>query len=286
MLIPALAILVFVGLSLLAYARFIEPAWLRVRHRIVPVVGLPDASVGVRILHLSDLHVGRSTGRLRRFLARAAVIPADIVVITGDFVDHPGYLPQLSRVLEALVDGTRPVLAIMGNHDRFYYSQRLVRSRPHAYDSTQLIATVREAGVDLLLDETRTLATRAGEVTFVGVDIVSHDSAGLERALQGFSSRGTIMLAHSPDAIGPAAEAGVALLLCGHTHGGQVRIGPWLTPMTSTRIPIKPPSGISVRGATTMHVSPGLGTTFLPFRFFARPEATVLELAPGNPENL
>ncbi len=288
MLIPAIAAAAVVGLLLLAYARFVEPSWLRIRYRRVSVRAWPIAdgasgSPGLRILHISDLHVGRSTERIRRFISRAAAIPADIVVITGDFVDHPQYLSQLTGVLRPITGGERPVLAVMGNHDRFAYEKRLVRSNPHAYNSGELIETVRALGIDLLIDEVRTVPTRVGDVTFVGVDLRSHDAEGLARALGGHSGDGMVMLAHSPDALHAAVGANIGLLLCGHTHGGQVRIGPWLTPLTSTRTPIKPPSGLSVRGTTAMHVSPGLGVTFLPLRFFSRPEATLIEIIPHIP---
>jgi predicted MPP superfamily phosphohydrolase len=288
MLIPAIAATAVVGLSLLAYARFVEPAWLRIRYRRVSIPGWhvaaeADGSPGLRILHLSDLHVGRSTGRIHRFIERAAAIPADIVAITGDFVDHPQYLPQLSEVLRSITGGDRPVLAVMGNHDRFAYEKRLVRSNPHAYNSGELIETVRALGIDLLIDELRTVPTRVGDITFVGVDLRSHDTEGLTRALGGHTGDGVVMLAHSPDAIHAAVGANIGLLLCGHTHGGQVRISPWLTPLTSTRTPIKPPSGLSLRGKTTMHVSLGLGVTFLPLRFFSRPEATLIEIVPNIP---
>jgi uncharacterized protein len=278
MIIPAFVTFVLIATLLFIYARFIEPSWLRIRHRVVPISGWSKANDGLRILHLSDLHVGRSTGRVRRFVARAAAVPADIIVITGDFVDHPKYVPLLADVLLPLTERGQPVIAILGNHDRFAYAQRFIRSHPHAYDSTELIEAVRAAGIDLMIDETRTVATRVGDIRFVGIDISSHNGAGLMHTLQGGSVAGAIMLAHSPDAIPAAAEAGIGLLLCGHTHGGQVRIGPWFTPMTSTRLRLKPPSGIIKRRSTVTHVSPGLGITFLPFRFFARPEATVIEV--------
>jgi hypothetical protein len=216
MLIPAIAATAVVGLSLLAYARFVEPAWLRIRYRRVSIPGWhvaaeADGSPGLRILHLSDLHVGRSTGRIHRFIERAAAIPADIVAITGDFVDHPQYLPQLSEVLRSITGGDRPVLAVMGNHDRFAYEKRLVRSNPHAYNSGELIETVRALGIDLLIDELRTVPTRVGDITFVGVDLRSHDTEGLTRALGGHTGDGVVMLARRHPRSGGREHRTVAL---------------------------------------------------------------------------
>ena len=282
MLIPVLAVIAAIGLLALAYARFIEPSWLRIRHLLVPVEGWPPSSAGLCILHLSDLHIGRSTQRMHRFIARAAAVPADIVVITGDFVDHPRHVPELVEALRPITAGTRPVLAVLGNHDRFAYPRRIVRTRPDAYDAEPLIQAIRSLGIDLLIDERRQVPTRVGDVTIAGIDIRSHNAEGVARAMDGQGRSGVVMLAHSPDALPAAADAKITLLLCGHTHGGQVRVGPWFTPMTSTVTPLRPPSGLNFRGGIAMHVSPGLGTTFLPLRFFARPEATLVELVPPD----
>ena len=87
-----------------------------------------------------------------------------------------------------------------------------------------------------------------------------------------------LMLCHSPDILEEASRRGVPLVLSGHTHGGQVRLGHWLTPTTGTQYSLPRPSGLIERAHTFMHVSPGLGTSVVPLRFFARPEVTVLEL--------
>jgi hypothetical protein len=140
MVIAVLSIIAVIGLVALAYARFIEPSWLRIRHRLIPIAGWPPSSAGLRILYLSDLHVGRSTQRTQRLIARATAIPADIVVITGDFVDHRRHLPERADTLRPIIAGKRPVL---GNHDRFAYVRRLIRTRSHAYDAEPLIQTRR-----------------------------------------------------------------------------------------------------------------------------------------------
>jgi predicted MPP superfamily phosphohydrolase len=216
-------------------------------------------------------------------MRRAAAIPADVVVLTGDFVDRPEHVGELADVLVPLMDGRRPVIGILGNHDRYVYRQRHIPHGPaDPFDADALIARIRESGVRLLIDEAVEVATARGPVTIAGVDITSHTDAGVATALAGADLDRTILLAHSPDARFAVARAGVRLLLAGHTHGGQVRLGPWITPTTSTRHPLKPPSGMHTLDGLQMHVSPGLGTAIVRLRLFSRPEATVIEIRRGG----
>jgi len=277
----ALAFAAVAALATVAYARLIEPRWLRVRHRTIVVPGWHAPADPLRILHLSDLHIGRTNHLLARFMSSARAIPADLVVITGDFVDHPENVEDLADVLRPLIDGTRAVVGVLGNHDRYVYRNRIPHSPAGPFDANPLIEALKDSGVRLLVDEATEVETANGSVTIAGVDIKSHLGDGVLRALAGADLARTVVLAHSPDIRFAAARAGVKLLLTGHTHGGQVRFGPWLTLTTSTKHRLKPPSGMHEHGSTVMHVSPGLGTTMFTLRLFSRPEATVLEIRPG-----
>ena len=278
MLVPALAALIGIVFSVAFYSFVIEPNWLRVCHRTVRVHGWGAGGERLRILHLSDLHVGRSNQRLIRFTKRAAAIPADVIAITGDFIESHDHAPELLDVLRPLLGDGRPVIGVLGNHDRYTYSDWRSQEGATAADSTPLIHILRNAGVELLIDSSFEWGTGIGRVAFAGVDIDSHNPAGIARALANLDLTSTVLLAHSPDIHRIAEHAGVSIVLTGHTHGGQIRVGPWFTPKTATKYRLKPPSGIHVKGRTVMHVSPGLGTTLLPFRFFARPEVTVIEI--------
>ena len=274
------AVLVFAFAGVLGYAVFVEPAWLRVRRVVIPVAGALADLNGLRILHLSDLHVGRANRRLAGFLRRAAAIDADVVVITGDFVETPESTGDLSNVLAPLVERQdRPLLAVLGNHDRFRYPHRWRRPSGDEVDASRLVIALQNLGMRVLVDESVVLPTRVGDVRFTGVDIWSHWRPGIIRALGGNDPTATILLAHSPDAIVGASAEGIPLVLVGHTHGGQVRLAPWFAPKRGTRLRIQPPAGLVRWAETWMHISPGLGTTVLPMRLFSRPEATVLELS-------
>lgn len=261
------------------YAFAIEPRWLRIRHRVVYVAGLPASADGLKILQVSDLHIGFFNHRLVGLLERIAEIPADVVLFTGDFVDEPAAAPEVGEVLGPFVARQqRPVLGILGNHDGFYYRHRFRRSLAAYYDNTELVTAIRSTGMTLLKDEAFDIETPKGSVTLIGLDVVSHTPEGLATALGSRNPASVVLAAHSPDVVEFAQRQGIRLVLCGHTHGGQIRFGPWLTPTTSTGAPLRPPSGLIKRGKMQMHVSPGLGTTLIPMRFFARPEATVIEI--------
>ena len=279
----------FLGLMALAvlaaiYAFAIEPNWLRVRHRIVTVPGLPRSAHGLKILHISDFHIGFHNRRLIGLLDRVASIPADVVLITGDFIDTPSAAPEISQVLGPFVERQqRPVIGVLGNHDGFYYLHRIRRSLARYFDNTAVVEALRATGITLLIDSAVEIETSNGELTIVGVDVVSHTPEGVAAALGGRNPRTVVLAAHTPDILGVARRQGIPLVLCGHTHGGQIRLGPWITPTTSTSVRLKPPSGLIDRGTTQMHVSPGLGTTLIPMRFFSRPEATVIEIRVPDP---
>ncbi len=276
--ISVLITLIVAGLVASIYAFAIEPQWLRIRYRSLHVSGWAPAAPGLRIVHVSDLHVGHSNERLTRFITRAAAIPCDVVVITGDFIESYNDLSGLLDVLGPLLDGTTPVIGVLGNHDRYIYRGRRLGRVGVRADAAPVIATMRNAGVELLVDSAIQIETPSGLVTFAGLDIDSHTPEGVVAILSGLDLTRTVLLAHSPDIHRDAQQAGAKVLLVGHTHGGQVRLGPWFTPRTSTTYRLKPPSGIHIRGESVMHVSPGLGTTTLPIRFFARPEVTVVEV--------
>jgi predicted MPP superfamily phosphohydrolase len=86
---------------------------------------------------------------------------------------------------------------------------------------------------------------------------------------------------HSPDSAPEAAALGYDLIVAGHTHGGQVRLPIVGALVTNCSMPRRLVSGAIRMGAAILHISPGLGTSkYAPFRFWCRPEATLLELRP------
>jgi len=256
-----------VGLAAIAaaYAWF-EAGWVRLRVRELPLPGLPPELDGLRIAHLSDFHLGVPS-RGRRAVERAVEWVAerrpDLVAVTGDLLSRPRGRPELLAVLARL---PHPYV-VLGNHD--YAVSRDPFSQP--VELTEL-----EHGT-LLLDTAEVVELRGKRVEIAGVD----PRTWLAKKRSGFDDVGAdlrILLCHFPRALDTVPKGRWDLILAGHLHAGQI-----VLPYGSGKLLLAHPraryqEGVFERDGTTMHVSPGLGTTFVPFRFFARPAATELVL--------
>jgi predicted MPP superfamily phosphohydrolase len=256
-----IVVLVLIGLVLAALAwGWFEAGWVRFRTVHVRVPGLPADLEGLRIVHLSDLHLGvasRGVRAVERAADWAAARRPDLTLVTGDLVSRPGGEERLDRVMERLPNA----LAILGNHD--LADSRDPFSRP-----------VRLERPELLVDNGRELVLRGCRVWVAGFDPLSR---GREPDLAQAAEL-SILLSHFPNALDRIRPGSFDLVLAGHMHDGQICL-----PYPGGKIRLAHPSaryvrGLYERGGTTLHVSPGLGTTFVPFRFFARPEATELVL--------
>jgi predicted MPP superfamily phosphohydrolase len=256
-----IAVVAAAGLAAAALAwGWFEAGWVRFRTLDVRVPGLPPELDGVRIAHLSDFHLGmpsRGARAVERAADWAAARRPDLTLVTGDLVSRPGGEERLGRILDRLPS----CLAILGNHD-------LAESRD------PFSKPVRPDRPELLFDEGREIELRGRRVWVAGLDPLSR---GREPDLARDADL-SILLSHFPSALDRIRPGSFDLLLAGHMHDGQICL-----PYPGGKIRFAHPSahyicGLYERGGTTMHVSPGLGTTFVPFRFFARPEATELVL--------
>jgi predicted MPP superfamily phosphohydrolase len=218
-------------------------------------------------VHLSDFHLGvpsRGSRAVRLGVEWAAGRGADVIVLTGDLVSRPSGEPELRELVATIPDS----YAILGNHD-------LGISRD-PFSKEVLLHELEPA--TLLLDEGRTLDVRGRSVWVAGFD---PRSRGREPDLTREADL-RIVLSHFPTVLDRLPAGGWDLVLAGHMHDGQICI-----PYPGGKLRLAHPKARYTHGAyrrdgTVMHVSPGLGTTFLPFRFFARPEATELVLRAAN----
>ncbi len=272
MLVVAAAVLVVVCLAAL-YGWF-EAGWLRRRVVDVEIRGLPEELIGVRIAHLSDFHLGaRSRGRLATEAAVAWVEERspDLVCVTGDLVSHPRGEPLLRSLLTRL---GRPFV-VLGNHD--------VAITKDPFSRNAELEDLRNAV--LLRDETVSVPVRGLRISMAGVDPARYaprsNPAGTPdpARLADPTADLRVLLCHYPSAAERLPEGAYHLILAGHMHGGQI-----VLPYPGGRITLAHPRAREVEGlfqfpGGTMHVSRGLGTTLIPFRFFARPEVTELVLA-------
>jgi len=240
-----------------------EAGWVRLATRRVALPALPTELVGLRIVHLSDFHLGhpsRAEHAVRRAVEWAAERKPDLVVVTGDLVARP----RGEAILRDLLQPLENCYAILGNHD-------LAISRD-PFSEPVHIEDLEPA--TLLLDEGRLLELGGKRVWIAGLD---PRSRGREPDLSQEADL-SILLSHFPSVIDRVPDGAFDLVLAGHMHDGQICLPYPGGKLRLAHLTARHTYGLYRRGTTTMHVSAGLGTTFVPFRFFARPEATELEL--------
>ncbi len=222
----------------------------------------------MRIAHLSDFHLGLPSLGERasaRAVAWVAERRPDLVCVTGDLVSRRRGEKRLAQLLERLPEETYVVL---GNHD-------FAISRDPFSQPVQLVELARG---HLLSDESVEVDVRGVRIEIAGVD----PRSWLGKRASGFGAGEApfrLLLCHFPRVLDRVDDGRWHLILSGHLHAGQIVL-PY---GRRNRLLLAHPRsdyryGAYRRGTTAMHVSPGLGTTFVPFRFFARPEATELVL--------
>lgn len=229
---------------------------------------IPEQLVGFRIGHLSDIHL---TGDLpyeyyRHAMESLVAQQVDLICLSGDIIDRPEALPGLKRVFGDIA-GEIPKLFVLGNHDRACELDQAVREVMAGLGWIDVgVADCRLAIAG------RSLVVLGNERPWFRREL--SPGFGLDNASEGEFRLG---ISHSPDQLPWAKKLGISLLLCGHTHGGQIRF-PWVGPIIApSKYGSRYASGVFHQSPTLMHVSRGLSGVHL-IRLGCLPEVTVLEL--------
>jgi predicted MPP superfamily phosphohydrolase len=245
----------------------------RLRELEVALPGLPPELDGLRIVHLSDFHFGVPSpgiGAAWKAAVWARERQPDLVAVTGDLLTNPRGEPMLRQLVRVL---PRPTVAVLGNHD-------LAISR----DPQARRSDLRELEpATLLRDEGRLFELRGRNVWVAGADplLILRSRPRLDPNELSREADFSILLCHYPRVLEQLEPGRFDLVLTGHMHDGQITL-----PYPGGKLLLAHPTAPYTRGiyrnaAATMHVSAGLGTTFVPLRFAARPEATELTLRRG-----
>lgn len=237
----------------------------------VPIKGLSRAADGFTIVQLSDLHLGQMVGEAEMRAAEELVLRAkgDLIVLTGDLIDHdPRYAPRLGALVRRLV-GIKPVVAIPGNHD--YYT---------GVDA--VLATAREAGAQVLVNESIVMLGERDGFVLAGLDdhrgALTGRGPDLAAALRGVRSEAPrIVLCHNPKEFLETA-GDIALQISGHTHGGQINVGLPVARMVLRHGYI---AGLYQDKGSRLYVNRGFGTAGAAVRVGAPPEVTRIVLVAG-----
>ena len=245
---------------------FVEPYRWETTHRTISIPGL---SSPIRVAHLSDLHLHwRNKIDWEAVLAELERNKPDLIFLTGDYLDDGTFQPDLAELLYRLVDiaGQGRVMAVEGNFE---------------WDGG-LAPVFESANVRLLRDEIVTVSISGQILQVAGVPFPP--SPRFQKlASQIDPQHPAILLHHTPDlAETPGIEA-YQLVLCGHTHGGQIRLPFYGAPYAHSALGRKYPAGLcELSPKTHLLVNRGLGTEpILGFRlrFLCRPELAILDLA-------
>ena len=290
MLLVAILGLFGAGLACLAYASLVERNWFALRTHQVPC--LPPGSKPVRMLHISDLHFRNGQRLKRAFLARCARTNPDLVVGTGDFLGSPHAVDATVEAMTQIPPGAG-ALFVLGSNDYYrsspsnpfkYFAGPSNRRKPKGKPNPwrDLVERLEARGWRLINNTATGVSLNGvGSVDVVGLDDphLRRDDLTVASPRNGEGFR--LAVVHSPDAAPALADLGYDLIVCGHTHGGQLRVPGIGALVTNSTLPRSMARGLHRMNDAWLHVSAGMGTSpYAPIRFACRPEACLLELVP------
>jgi hypothetical protein len=232
---------------------------------VVPVHGLPPALAGLRLGLITDVHRSRWVSEEDVLAAVHLMMSAkpDLIVLGGDYVTW-GDRQYVGASAEALSGLAAPhgVFAILGNHD----------------DDHDMAAALTERRMQVLRDARTRLIINGEAMEIAGIRFWTKRPADVAAVLKGAKDP-VLLLAHDPRRLTEAAALNVPLVLSGHTHGGQVVL-PALGAVAAREFPVV--AGVARRDRTTLFVSRGVGTVYVPIRVNCPPEVALLTLESEN----
>ncbi len=232
---------------------------------------LPQAFDGYRIAFLTDPHIApfMRRGFYREVVAQVRRFDPEAVLLGGDFVTWRRHIPLIADLLLADLRARDGVFAVLGNHD--YWA-----------GAEQVVEAMSACAVQFITNRAVTFARGDDVLQLVGIDEVYRGNPDVDRAfvaLQGNSP--CIALSHHPDIIDLLAGRRVDLLLCGHTHGGQIRFPFFGAVVVPSRHEATYAAGFHRLGNVLMYVSRGIGA-IPPLRILCRPEVATFVLRRGH----
>jgi predicted MPP superfamily phosphohydrolase len=247
-------------------AFLLEPRAVEVRSVALTVEKIPPGRE-LRLVHLSDLHIRQFHPYYAKVAETANRLNPDLILLTGDYLEESRNIGNVREFLK-LLKASEGIFAVQGNWD---YWARI--------EGENLRRHFSRTGTTLLVNQRHDLEVRGVPLSVLGLDYPSPADALV--GLQGRADQGRInlLLSHVPAFAHELLDGRTDLILCGHTHGGQVRL-PLVPPFYLPRF-----SGAFVAGlyhagphATPLYVTRGVGTSVIPVRFLCRPEITFIRL--------
>ena len=241
---------------------------IQVTENRVTIPDLPAPFEGYTILQMSDLHLDSRLDFVGALSRRIRGLDYDLCVLTGDYRFRTfGHLdPAMSALRVLRGDIASPIYAVLGNHD-----------------SIRMVPMIEAMGIRMLVNESVCIEKEGAQIHVAGVDDPHYFRADdVERASIHVPGEGTsVLLAHSPEAYQRAVECNFDLMLCGHTHGGQIRLPGGIAMFFNARCPRRFCSGAWRHGAMAGYTSTGAGSSVVDVRLNCPAEVVLHKLSRG-----
>jgi len=235
---------------------------IELQHNEIHIAGLPSCFDGFRVLHISDMHLDMHTDFPLALIKRLRDVEYDVAVMTGDFrAKTYGPLDAAVNALRLVRPHlTNPVYAVLGNHD-----------------SVRMVPDFEAMDIRVLLNESIKIE-RGGEAIYLaGIDDPHYfRTDNMEKAAEDIPSDAiSVLLAHSPEVYRQAAHAGFSVMLCGHTHGGQICLPGGVPIIVNAACSRRYCKGSWKYHALAGYTSAGSGVSMVDARFNCPAEVTV-----------
>jgi uncharacterized protein len=238
------------------------------RHRLIrveqdlPVSGLPPSLDGLRVGLITDIHHSNTVGAddVTKAVSLLLASHPDLIVLGGDYVTfgNRAFVEPVAELLAPLASAPNGAFAVLGNHD----------------DDRDMPAALARRGFAILKDQRTTITIRNEPIDLVGIRFWTRRIEHITQVLKG-SGPTAILLAHDPRRLLQAAQLDVPLVLSGHTHGGQVVL-PGVGAIAGREFPVL--AGYARELNSSIFVSRGVGTVYVPVRMNCPPDVAVLTL--------
>lgn len=240
------------------------------RHEIF-IDDLPREFDGYRIAFLTDTHVAGFVRRAfyREIVAQVNRFQPDLILLGGDFVTWNRHIPLMAEELLSDLKARDGMLSILGNHD--YWA-----------GGDEVKAAMSAKGVRFIINDSVTIRRDGAELPVFGVDEMYRGEPDIEAAFSRVNRSGPrIGVTHHPDLIDELADRRIDLVVCGHTHGGQIRFPFFGAIVVPSKHESRYASGFHRVGGALMYVSRGIGA-IPPIRILCRPEIATFVLRQGS----
>lgn len=262
-------------LGIAVWSVFIEPSRIVINEANVRLPNWPSAFNGMRVVVLSDLHVGSphiTLEKLQYIVAQTNHLNADLILLPGDFMvgnELGANSVEPEKIASALKNlrARRGVYAVLGNHDRWYDGNRVQRA-------------LESAGIRVLENESTPIELDGQTFWLAGLGDLWTGNPNIERTLHNIPPQSPILaFTHNPDLFTQVPER-VGLTIAGHTHGGQVNLPFAGRLVVPSEFGQRYAAGFVRENNHLLFVTTGIGTSVLPVRFRVPPEIAVLTITP------